>query len=370
MRCRCGRSRGATQTTGLPASRCGGHQPGATAVVAGAAGAAVAGVAGGGAGAVVAVVAVPPLTGTATPRTRPHPSIPGVTPPGPSPGALPPSSKRRRDVDYFRLDLPYAGVLTASTTGGLDTTGRLYQAQDAGAPLLVAEDRRLGRAFRLGEAVAPGVYYLAVSAGGSIRGDYTLRVHYTPAFVDNPGPDSPQSGVSVLSGWVCEADTVAIEFETTGAEPQTWVPATGTSRPDTAVACGPRTTDTGYGLLFNWNLLGDGEHTVRVLMDDVVLAEREITVTTLGEHPEQEFRRELSHTTEIADFPDKGETTTLRWQEARQNFMIARGDGGGGGQQLMPDAGVAGQPRPRLLSEWRWCALRLGVCGGHRGTGV
>ena len=88
-------------------------------------------------------------------------------------------------------------------------------------------------------------------------------MHYTPAFVDNPGPNSPQSGVSVLSGWVCEADTVEIEFETPGAGPQTWEPATGTSRPDTAVACGPRTTDTGYGLLFNWNHLGDGHHTVR-----------------------------------------------------------------------------------------------------------
>ena len=75
---------------------------------------------------------------------------------------------------------------------------------------------------------------------------------------------------------------------------QTWVPATGTSRPDTAVACGPRTTDTGYGLLFNWNRLGDGEHTVRVLMDDVVVAERRITVTTLGPHPEQEFRQDLA----------------------------------------------------------------------------
>ena len=254
--------------------------------------------------------------------------------------------QRRRDVDYFRLDLPYAGVLTASTTGRLDTTGRLYQAQDEGDPLLVAEDRRLGRAFRLGEAVAPGVYYLAVSSGGSIRGDYTLRTHYTPAFAGNPAPHSPQSGVSVLSGWVCDADTVEIEFETPGAEPQTWVPATGTSRPDTASHCGPRTTDTGYGLLFNWNRLGDGQHTVRVIMDDVVLAEREITVTTLGPHADQEFRRDLAATTDIPDFPDVGETTTLRWQTARQNFMIASGTGGGDGQQLTPEQAWLGNPAP------------------------
>ena len=252
----------------------------------------------------------------------------------------------RRDIDYFTLDLPYAGLLTASTTGA-DTTGRLYQAQDEGEPRLVAEDTDSGRGsnFALGTSVEAGTYYLAVLAGRG-SGEYRLSVHYTPAFVDNPGPDSPQSGVSVLSGWVCEADTVEIEFETPGAAPQTWVPATGTSRADTAVACGPRTTDTGYGLLFNWNRLGDGQHTVRVIMDDVVLAEREITVTTLGEHPEQEFRKDLAASTDIPDFPAVGEVTTLRWQTARQNFMIASGDGGGGGQQLTPEQAWLGNPAP------------------------
>ena len=253
----------------------------------------------------------------------------------------------RRDVDYFTLTLPYGGLLTAATTGGVDTTGRLYQAQADGDPRLVAEDTDSGRGsnFALGTAVTADTYYLAVSAGRG-SGEYTLTVHYTPAFVDNPGPASPQSGVSVLSGWVCDAATVEIEFETPGGASQTWVPATGTSRPDTAVACGPTTTDTGYGLLFNWNRLGDGEHTVRVVIDDVVLAERQITVTTLGEHPDQEFRRDLAATTEVADFPAVGETTTLQWQTARQNFVIARGAGGGGGAQLTPAQAWLGIPPP------------------------
>ena len=253
----------------------------------------------------------------------------------------------RRDIDYFTLDLPYAGILTASTTGA-DTTGRLYQAQDEGDPLLVAADTDSGRGsnFALGTAVETGTYYLAVLAGRG-SGEYRLSVHYTPAFVDNPGPDSPQSGVSVLSGWVCDADTVAIEFETPGAEVQTLEAATGTSRLDTAAMCGPRTTDTGYGLLFNWNRLGDGEHTVRVLIDDILLAERQITVTTLGDHPDQEFRRDLpAITTDIPDFPAVGETTTLRWQTARQNFVIAHGAGGGGGQQLTPEQAILGNPAP------------------------
>ena len=125
----------------------------------------------------------------------------------------------RRDVDYFSVELPYPGILTASTIGA-DTTGRLYQAQDEGAPRLVAEDTDSGRGtnFALGTAVEAGTYYLAVSAGRG-SGEYRLSVHYTPAWFGNPAPNSPQSGVSVLSGWVCEADTVEIEFETPGAAP-------------------------------------------------------------------------------------------------------------------------------------------------------
>ena len=249
----------------------------------------------------------------------------------------------RRDVDYFTLELPSAGVLTAQTTG-TDTTGRLYQAQEEGDPRLVAEDTDSGP-FQLGEAVTAGTYYLAVSAGRS-TGEYTLHVDYTPAAVGNPAPDSFQSGVGLLSGWVCAADTVEIELIPENGEPQTFTPATGTSRPDTAVACGSDTTDTGYGLLYNWNRLGDGAHTVRVWMDDIVLAERQITVTTLGPHEDQEFRRDLTATTEVVDFPAGGETTTLRWQTARQNFVLARGAGGGTGQQLIPEQAQLGIPPP------------------------
>ena len=239
----------------------------------------------------------------------------------------------RRDTDYFTLDLPYAGILTAATTGGTDTTGRLSQAQEDGDPILVTQDTDSGRNFSLGTAVEPGTYYLAVSAGRG-SGEYRLTVHYTPAFVGNPAPTSPQSGVSVLSSWVCEAATVEIELVPERGAPQTLEAATGTSRPDTASHCGTGTA-TGYGLLYNWNRLGDGVHTVRVWMDAVLVDERQIPVTTLGPHADQEFRRALQASTEILDFPAVGETTTLRWQTARQNFVIAHG--GGGGAQLTPE---------------------------------
>ena len=43
--------------------------------------------------------------------------------------------------------------------------------------------------------------------------------------------------------------------------------------------------NNGFGLLFNWNLLGTGQHTIRVLADGGggEFARATFTVTTLGE---------------------------------------------------------------------------------------
>ena len=51
----------------------------------------------------------------------------------------------------------------------------------------------------------------------------------------------------------------------------------GATRPG---VCGD--SDNGFGLLFNWNLLGDGTHTVRALADGVEFDSATFTVTTLG----------------------------------------------------------------------------------------
>ena len=94
--------------------------------------------------------------------------------------------------------------------------------------------------------------------------------------LENPGADSFQSGLGVISGWVCAADEVEIELN---GMPQ--AAAYGTERSDTEETCGD--TDNGFGLLFNWNLLGDGEHEVVALVDGVELSRTTVTVTTLGE---------------------------------------------------------------------------------------
>ena len=136
--------------------------------------------------------------------------------------------------------------------------------------------------------------------------------------LENPQPRSFQSGMGVLSGFVCEASRIDIIFDT-GAPREAHY---GTSREDTVGVCGD--ADNGFGLLINWNLLGDGEHTVRALADDVEFASVTFVVTTLG----VEFLTGASGAYPLIDFPQPGTTIIVRWQESLQNFFVEGVEGG------------------------------------------
>ena len=133
-------------------------------------------------------------------------------------------------------------------------------------------------------------------------------------YLENPGAASFQSGIGLISGWTCDADEVEIVLN---GEPQE--AAYGTARLDTEAVCGD--SDNGFGLLFNWNLLGDGEHEVVALVDGVELDRATVTVTTLG----AEFLRDVTGTCTAADFPTMDETVTLAWQQTQQNFVLVDG---------------------------------------------
>ena len=186
--------------------------------------------------------------------------------------------------------------------------------------------------------------------------------------LENPGPGSRQSGIGLLSGWVCDAEVVEVEIN--GA--QRVAAAYSTDRADTAGVCGDR--DNGFGLLFNWNLLGDGVHTVRALADGVVFAQATFTVTTLGE----EFVTGAVGETALDDFPTVGEAIRLVWQEASQNFVLAPLDQGPPASPPSPPGGPVGtleNPGPAsfqsglgLLSGWVCEAdvVELEINGGTR----
>ena len=132
------------------------------------------------------------------------------------------------------------------------------------------------------------------------------------------------SGIGTISGWVCDANTIEIEFDNDAAN--RWQAGYGTARVDTYGVCGD--ANNGFGLLYNWNNLGDGIHTVRALADGVEFASATVAVTTFGE----EFLRGASGTFTLSDFPQPGINVDLLWQQSQQNFAISgvSGDGSEG----------------------------------------
>ena len=168
-------------------------------------------------------------------------------------------------------------------------------------------------------------------------------------YLENPGAASFQSGIGLISGWTCDAEEVEI---TLNGEPQE--AAYGTARLDTEAVCGD--ADNGFGLLFNWNLLGDGEHEVVALVDGVELDRATVTVTTLG----AEFLRDVTGTCTAADFPTMDETVTLAWQQTQQNFVIVDGPAPAGTNRAgTPGMGYLENPGPNsyqsgigVLSGW------------------
>ena len=214
------------------------------------------------------------------------------------------------DVDYFTVTVPGQGLLFVDTPRGVPTRGTIWQdgVVLASGPTGRQPDDRLGARVQAGSVV------VAVQGQGGATGPYAVEITFVQGYLENPGAASFQSGVGVLSGWVCAAEVVEIALN---GIPQ--VAAYGTERLDTAGVCGD--TDNGFGLLFNWNLLRDGEHEVVAFVDGVELGQASVTVTTLG----QEFLRDVTGTCEAADFPTRGERVTLVWQQNSQNFVIAEG---------------------------------------------
>ena len=145
-----------------------------------------------------------------------------------------------------------------------------------------------------------------------------------PRILENPQPGAFVSGVGAISGWVCDASKIEIEFDNDAAN--RWQAGYGTYRPYTAGFCGD--TNNGFGLLYNWNNLGDGIHTVRALADGVEFASATVAVTTFGEA----FLRGVSGTFTLSDFPQPGINVDLLWQQSQQNFAISgvSGDGSEG----------------------------------------
>ncbi|MBY0273819.1 S8 family serine peptidase [Candidatus Binatia bacterium] len=148
--------------------------------------------------------------------------------------------------------------------------------------------------------------------------------------LENPQPGSFQSGIGLVSGWVCDADAVTFQIdggEIIGA-------AYGTDRADTAGVCGD--ADNGFGSLLNWGLLGDGTHTITAFADGVEFGSATFEVATFG----VPFLTGASGSYVLSDFPSDGQSTVIEWQEASQNFVIS--DRFAASSAASPDAALQG----------------------------
>jgi len=125
---------------------------------------------------------------------------------------------------------------------------------------------------------------------------------------ENPQPDSYISGLAVITGWVCFASVVTIQIDDT-----IYTALYGTSRRDTEQSCGD--AHNGFSIPMNWNLLGDGPHTILAFADGVEIGRATVTVTTLGE----EFLTGANGTKTL-DFD--GMDVVIEWVESLQNFLI------------------------------------------------
>jgi hypothetical protein len=132
-------------------------------------------------------------------------------------------------------------------------------------------------------------------------------------YLENPQPDATESGIGAISGWHCTAQniTVLIDGNSLGKA------GSGTSRRDVAGICGR--SDTGFSLLFNYNVLSQGPHTIRVYADGNVLAERQFKSVKSGR---QEFLAGVNKSLNVPEFPSAGVVTTLTWSESKQSFVV------------------------------------------------
>ena len=132
--------------------------------------------------------------------------------------------------------------------------------------------------------------------------------------LENPAVGSFQSGVGVVSGWSCSPG-VSVGVDGGGAVSIPY----GSSRGDTVAACGAGNTNTGFGFLLNYNLLGAGAHVAQLYVNGQAQGSPVPFVVTV---PAGQFLTGVSKEVTVADFPSAGRSAVLTWQQSQQNFAI------------------------------------------------
>ena len=150
------------------------------------------------------------------------------------------------------------------------------------------------------------------------------------ALLESPAHQAVVSGIGFIGGWKCDASNITVRID--GGEHISV--AMGQPRADTQPICG--TINNGFIQQINWAHVGDGEHEAVAYDNGVEFSRSTFTVGSTGE----EFLQGAKTTRLLNNFPSRGETTVLEWNESTQHFEI-RG--------VLEDAELGGYD----LSYWR-----------------
>ena len=292
-----------------------------------------------------------------------------------------------RDVKPHSINVAKPGSLQVKTTGGLDTIGVLYGPD--GQQIVEDDNSGPDMNFRITQAVEAGQYIVTVEGkAADTAGNYTLVVNFledvdlgsegriaelqterdtarterdtarterddleterdtlqtqvtrledeaAPVEVDATGnlgnPSGVRSGVGLISGWVCAANSVQIRISNAQGRVETLNAAYGTTRADTVDACDHQEDTTGFGMTYNFNHLPEGTYTIGAYADGLtnrrIGPERTFEVVHLVEFAaidDDRFLRGLDGMCSVPDFPAAGDTTMLEWEQSIQNFVVS-----------------------------------------------
>jgi hypothetical protein len=133
------------------------------------------------------------------------------------------------------------------------------------------------------------------------------------ASLENPLPAGTESGIGIISGYHCTSRNIT--FRVDGYD--LGKAGAGTERGDTKALCGR--SDTGFSLLFNFNLLTPGSHNLSMYADGQLVESRNFFTTRSAG---SEFVAGKTRSLLMQDFPQKGQSTRLDWVTAKQSFVI------------------------------------------------
>ena len=140
----------------------------------------------------------------------------------------------------------------------------------------------------------------------------------------NPPNDGVRSGIGLISGWVCAANSVQIRISNAQGRVATLNAAYGTTRADTVGSCDDNSPNTGFGMTFNFNLLDEGTYTIGAYADGLATQQIGQEATFEVVHlTDEEFPRGLKGECRADDFPEMGDKTILEWEQSIQNFVIS-----------------------------------------------